>query len=495
MYRCIIFAIQYAIFILSHMASTCEATTDRISLRTKEELLEVSGGRDVGNNFSAATYFARKFSAHCGSSDWKNAYALVHRRARARSVRTKETLAARHHHHQRLAVSVAVEAGLADRMIGTLSLFYYALFSDRALQLVTYGHLPAFETALSPVERHVDWRLPGGIDDELIDVLKHTYRGVRGYVGDRSYDRAVVDTSRFRPVYMVNDFDAADALFGLKRTRSTDDNMQLLHESNRNKHRHDESSSSHDDVHGDTPVVILSSNRGRAFRLFESPQYRQKLFDFGLRPETCIACAFHYLFRPNAQVEELYGDTFRRLADSSVLKIGIAVRVGDQVFGSGDEEQDESHLWSIAEPYFDCASQIESTRAQAGQRVLIYLISESRKLRQLAKKRLGDKILTDTSTTYDHADDVQNRKSTMSGPTSRKKALDLAMQHAVGNVLAFSMADFHVFKSESGFGRLGAWLNFGWNHLYAIGGNGERRKCGLDDYDLLRDDSAKWSGM
>ena len=152
-------------------------------------------------------------------------------------------------------------------------------------------------------------------------------------------------------------------------------------------------------------------------------------------------------------------------------------------------------LWSIAEPYIDCASQIEATRAQPGQRVLIYFISESLKWRQLAKEKLGDKILTDVSTRYDHPDDVHNRNITVSGPASKKKALDRAMQHAVGQVLAFSMADFHVFTSQSGFGRLGAWLNFGWHHLYAIGGNGERRKCGLDDYDLLRDDSVKWAGM
>ena len=269
---------------------------------------------------------------------------------------------------------------------------------------MTYGQLPGFETALSPVVGHVDWRLQGGIDDELIDVLKYTYRGVRGYLGDRSYDPAVVDTTRFRPVYMVNDFDAADALFGLTRTKSKEDeggdNTLSVHDSSISNH-HEPSSSDDDDVDGETPVVILSSNRGRAFRLFESPRYRQWLLDFGLRPETCLACAFHHLFRPSAAVESLYGGTFRRLVDNKpILKIGIAVRVGDEVFGGSDkrEQHDEAYLWSIAEPYFDCASQIEATRAQPGQRVLIYLISESLKLRQLAKERLGDEILTDDST-------------------------------------------------------------------------------------------------
>ena len=94
-------------------------------------------------------------------------------------------------------------------------------------------------------------------------------------------------------------------------------------------------------------------------------------------------------------MENLYGNTFRRLADNKpILKIGIAVRVGDEVFGGSDkkEQDDEAYLWSIAEPYFDCASQIEATSALPGQRFLIYIISESLKLRQLAKVRLGDKI-------------------------------------------------------------------------------------------------------
>ena len=87
-------------------------------------------------------------------------------------------------------------------------------------------------------------------------------------------------------------------------------------------------------------------------------------------------------------MESLYGDTFRRLADNKpILNIGIAVRVGDEVFEGSDkiEQDDEAYLWSIAELYFDCASQIEATRAESGQRVLIHLISESLKLRQLAK--------------------------------------------------------------------------------------------------------------
>jgi hypothetical protein len=63
----------------------------------------------------------------------------------------------------------------------------------------------------------------------------------------------------------------------------------------------------------------------------------------------------------------------------------------------------------------------------------------------------------------------------------------------VGQLLAFSLADFHVYTSESGFGRVGAWLSFGWHHHYAIGDG--KRACGAGDYDDLRVDATKWAGV
>ena len=291
-YRSILLAsLQYALFVLT--SQVCEATTKKESLRIPKQLSSRPNEKiTAAGNDSATTHFARQFSAHCGSNAWEDAHARVHHHTRAQPIRRTHPLSTRHH-RQRLAVSVAVEAGLADRMIGTLSLLYYALLSGRALRLVTYGQLPGFETALSPVDGHIDWSLQGGIDDELIDVLKYTHRGVRGYLGDRSCDPAVDDTTKFRPVYMVNDFDAIDAVFGLKRTKSKEeegDNKTLsIHDNNVNNHPEPSSSRDEDDVHGETPVVILSSNRGRAFRLFESPRYRLRLFDLGLRPEACLA--------------------------------------------------------------------------------------------------------------------------------------------------------------------------------------------------------------
>ena len=61
-----------------------------------------------------------------------------------------------------------------------------------------------------------------------------------------------------------------------------------------------------------------------------------------------------------------------------------------------------------------------------------------------------------------------------------------AMRHAAADLLAFFMADYYVYTATSGFGRLGAWLSFGWHHHYGV--TGPRRWCGVDyeDYEDLR---------
>ena len=55
-------------------------------------------------------------------------------------------------------------------------------------------------------------------------------------------------------------------------------------------------------VYPDHPVIFLSSNRGRSFRLFDNPHHRRRLRSLGLRPETAFGCAFRFLFAPNAAV-------------------------------------------------------------------------------------------------------------------------------------------------------------------------------------------------
>ena len=238
--------------------------------------------------------------------------------------------------------------------------------------------------------------------------------------------------------------------------------------------------------HENVTSVVVASNRGRVWTLFDNPFAKQALMDLGLRPDTAIACAFPYLFKPRKEVKEMYEEKWNIMADQSVLKIGIQVRLGDHLFTGNDS----SPSWERVAPYFACASEIEKTRALPGQRVIYYMMSDSLALRRLAKARLGDKLLTDIETTTAHV--ACNRG------TCVPEQQGLALRYAVGDLITFSMADFHIYSKKSGFGRIGAWMSLNWHHHYEIDINNPQkghRTCGVDSYNALKEDARTWTGV
>jgi hypothetical protein len=122
----------------------------------------------------------------------------------------------------------------------------------------------------------------------------------------------------------------------------------------------------------------------------------------GLRPETAPKCAFYFLFSPNDDVKKAMSKEFSILKSNDILKISINIRVGDPVF---DPEYDQrTTKLDIYEPYFICASNIESFARLPNQRVIWYLTSDSLRLRQLAKQKYGEKVLTEENLRYVHGD-------------------------------------------------------------------------------------------
>lgn len=238
--------------------------------------------------------------------------------------------------------------------------------------------------------------------------------------------------------------------------------------------------------HDNVTTVVVTSNRGRVWDLFDNPFARQALMDMGLRPDTAIACTFSYLFRPRQEVKALYADTWKTMADPSILKIGIQVRLGDRIFIGNNTVPD----WDSVAPYFACAQEIEKTRVLPGQRVVYYMMSDSLALRRLAKSRLGPKLLTDVDTSTAHV--------ACNSGTCIPERQGLALSYAVGDLMTFSMADFHVYSRDSGFGRIGAWMSLHWHHHYEIDVSDSHkgyRKCGIDEYDALKGDARIWSGV
>ena len=237
--------------------------------------------------------------------------------------------------------------------------------------------------------------------------------------------------------------------------------------------------------HANVSAVVIASNRGRVWDLFDNPHHKKTLLQYGIRPETAISCAFRYLFRPRRVVKDMFRTTWTALGDAQVLKIGIQIRVGDNVL-KNDTNTPET-AWKMAAAHFACAAEIEKTRASPGQRVIYFLMSDSITVRQAAKVRLGEKLFTDTQMPSLHIGCVD-------GGSCQAERQIKALRLAVGDMLSFSMADYHVYSDNSGFGRMAAWRSHTWHHQYAIKG-GTSRSCGINDYDDLRRDARAWSGV
>ncbi len=347
----------------------------------------------------------------------------------------------------RYLVSVSVEAGLADRLTGTLTEFYFALLTNRAFQIITYGTLPRFEAAfLSP---NINWSRPLD-DDHLISNLKYTYYGERGYVGDRSYGPNI-NTSVYWSMYLIND----------------DYSNSFFLSSNVSKYPLD-----HDNV----SILFVASNYGRIIRLFDNPYHRSQLFRMGLRPETAVKCAFDFLFSPTVSLRQAMSKEFPVLKSVDILKISINVRVGDSAF---NPDLDSNTTLEPYERYFICALNIESFARLPNQRVIWYFTSDSLRLRQLVKKRYGEKVLTEEKLRYVHGD-CGNSHAKLD-ENCNKQSQDFSIRMSAGQIYAMSMCDYHVISLMSGFGRFGVLLSHHWHNVYQV--HNKNRFCTQKDYD------------
>jgi len=98
----------------------------------------------------------------CGN--WQRQYANFHRRSLQGEL------------PPRFAVALVVEAGLADRLVGTIPTFFYALLFKRAFQISGFDPIPGLEPAFDPSASPINWLRPP-MEDELIRDMRHTTGG------------------------------------------------------------------------------------------------------------------------------------------------------------------------------------------------------------------------------------------------------------------------------------------------------------------------------
>jgi hypothetical protein len=345
---------------------------------------------------------------------------------------------------ERYFVSVAVEAGLADRLAGLMTHFWHAVVTRRAFTTVAYGNVPSFSAMCDAP--FIDWtHPPAELPAEAVEPLKFTYMGERGYPGHKRFLPDTLDPKTYQMLYLIN-----GPMKNL--TVYQNSNISALQDP-------------------DPAYLMAASNRGRSFALANNPFHKQQFWEYGVVPQDAFMCGFFYMCSPVAAIQQYYKQYWDVLREPGVLKVGIQIRLGDGVFKGAEKEQPAEVTLKAGKEWFECAQLVEKHYAAPGQKVLWYLNSDSQQLRKAAKTVYGDKLITDDELKMTHPDCHQDKpKGANSSSTTdcEQAAMDEALQHSLGAMLTFSMTDYHVITKGSGFGRLGAWLSGRWGNIFNI---------------------------
>ncbi|KAI9320831.1 hypothetical protein BX666DRAFT_1911679 [Dichotomocladium elegans] len=223
--------------------------------------------------------------------------------------------------------------GLADRMNGMVSIFLYALLTDRAylshwaaenpMLLEDLFERPTIDWRFDPeemrsvfVERH---------DYMHVDLLNRNWHSVGNYLFPNGPDQ---------------DF---HSLFNAS-------------------------------------YIEWHTNRAFVIRTFqESTRYPERLTKMGITKENAFRCIIDYLFRPtfgSRQFINAYKNLFEM---DSVLSIGIQIRTGDIDIVNPEEDQNTLEMWNH---FLRCANELrDSVRTPQHFRVVYFLVTDSTRLR------------------------------------------------------------------------------------------------------------------
>lgn len=86
------------------------------------------------------------------------------------------------------------------------------------------------------------------------------------------------------------------------------------------------------------------------------------------------------------------------------------------------------------------------------------MISDSLQLRKQAAAALGGKLLTSLQAPVQHTRKVK-------GTEGEKVAV---FRTAAAEMWLYSLADYHIMTTGSGFGRIGSYISGHWHQLYAV---------------------------
>lgn len=190
----------------------------------------------------------------------------------------------------------------------------------------------------------------------------------------------------------------------------------------------------------------LLINRGLVIRSFSYKNIRPRLDSLGFKPDTAFSCLVHSLLTPKPAAQHLIQTYASLFALPTVFSIGLQIRTGDSSMRTA--EYDQQNTVERHEAFFTCAEQVAKRYALPSQKVVWYLISDSKVLKEDAMRVYGDKVVV-SGLKVRHTDPLLKLDDEEGEPASerRKKAFDGAMDSVVES-WTFAETDFKIITEQ-----------------------------------------------
>ena len=351
----------------------------------------------------------------------------------------------------RRLVHVPFLSGLADRIIGFVTSTAFAVLSNRAIQSGKRPPLPPLEGFFT--SPYVNWTRDYD-EDWLLEVLKDK-------ANPKNYNASVINAGEYNAIHTLNDYKLLDKFLR--------QDINQIFGNNRN--------------------IMFLMNRGKTIRLFENTNYVKKLTEeMQLTPETAFGCICSFLVQPKPEIFESLIPALQKMSDPDpqVLKIAIQIRAGDAILLKDTAEA--AHYSS----FFKCAEEIEQWAKKPGQRVMWYLATDSRRVREYATTRYGEKLLSPLNIKIEHSSKEQN-----TGCSANCSVSHTGFQHAAAEWWMLGAADYFVITLNSGYGRSAAMRSLRSNSIYTVREDRKHpmRVCDNTTFTDLENLSYDWSGI
>ncbi|SCV67235.1 BQ2448_5881 [Microbotryum intermedium] len=308
----------------------------------------------------------------------------------------------------------AICGGTSDRLFGLFSLFLYAVLTDRALR-ITWEDLP-FELFYDVVR--IDWAQPH---------MPNSRRSI--HPGLPTLEKHFLNIIIPERLEMI------------ARPRS---NMEHLLAVTLLKEKRDDPPW----LQGTDQSDLL--NRGAAINSFNYHAVEPALRERGFDPTTVYACMTDFLFRPKLNALRFITAYDSLFSIPTVFSITIQIRTGDK--SMFDHSKNTINTVERHRNFFDCADKIVERYVRHDQKVVYYLVTDSRTLKEDALLNFSDRVVV-TGLTQAHPElhhEMTDEEKT--------RLLEDGTTNAQVENWIIGKTDFQIITELSGFGKLPVFM-------------------------------------